>query len=748
MLSTRLLQSLCFASIVWSYSFPDCVNGPLKNNAVCDTTKDVATRVAALVSIFTAAEIMDQMGNTALGESAKGLPSYQWWNEGLHGIARGISFAASGNYSSATSFPQPITMSAAFDDDLIHDVGDTISTEARAFSNVGRGGLDYWTPNINPFKDPRWGRGQETPGEDAFRVQGYTNSMVQGLQGGIDPKFYKLVSTAKHWSGYDLENWKGNNRVSFNAIISKQDLAEYYTSPFRAAVRDSRVNSVMCSAVNGIPSCVDSHMISDILRKTWNLEGWVVADCDAVANVFTDHHYTDTFPETVAAALKAGTDLDCRGSYQQQLPLALNQSLITLADLQLAFSRQYSSMVRLGYFDPPASQPYRQLSWSDVNTPAAQTLAYRAAAEGIVLLKNDGTLPLKSTVKTLAMIGPWANATVQMQGNYFGTPFRLVSPLQAATTAGFTVKFAAGTAINTNDTSGFAAAVTAAKAADAIIYLGGIDTSIEGESLDRTAITWPGNQLTLIGQLKALGKPLIIAQFGTGLDSSALKTDATINGMIWAGYPGMLGGTAVMDILTGKTSPAGRLPITVYPSSYTSLAMTDMNLRPTSSTPGRTYQWFTGTPVFPFGFGLHYTTFAVTLVSPPTTLNIQTLVTAGSSAPFLDLASLASFSVSVRNSGTVTSDYVALAFISGNHGPAPLPNQQLVAYSRIKAIAPGSTSTATLEVTLGSIARADANGNLWVYPGAYQIAVDTTGLATAQFTLAGNAAQISTWPQS
>ncbi|KAJ7590919.1 glycoside hydrolase family 3 protein [Mycena floridula] len=751
MFSTLVTASL--ATSVLAYTFPDCTSPPLSTNAVCDTTKSTAERVAGVVSLFTVQDIINNMGNSAPGVPAQGIPPYQWWSEGLHGIANvgpGVVFTDSGDYSSATSFPQAITMAAAFDDDLIHDVASVISTEARAFNNAGRAGLDYWTPNINPFKDPRWGRGQETPGEDAFRVKGYVNSLVPGLQGGIDPKLYKVLSTAKHYSGYDLEDWNNIPRYQFNAIISLQDLSEYYTQPFKAAIRDARVGSIMCSynAVNGVPSCADSYLLGEVVRGTWKLEGWVVSDCDAISNVFNDHHYTDTFPEAVAATLKAGTDIDCGGTYGEELPAAFNQSLITEGDLRQALTRQYTTLVRLGYFDPAENQPYRQLSWKDVNSPAAEVLAYRAAAEAIVLLKNDGTLPLKSTVKTLAMIGPWANATTQMQGNYFGIAFNLVSPLQAAINAGYTVKFATGTGIDTTDTSGFADAIAAAKAADAIIYLGGIDDSVEGESLDRLEITWPGNQLDLIGQLKALKKPLIVAQFGTSVDSSSLKSDPAIGGMLWAGYPGMLGGTAVMDIIKGKTAPAGRMPITTYPADYVNLPMTDMNLRPSSSSPGRTYQWYTGTPVFEFGFGLHYTSFAVSFAQrPPATFNIQALIRAGSSAQFLDLATFASFSVNVHNTGKVTSDYAALLFVSGNHGPAPQPNKQLVSYSKVKAVAPGRTSTATLKVTLGAIARADANGNLWVYPGSYKVTVDTPGLVSANFVLQGNAAQVSAWPQ-
>lgn len=327
--------------------------------------------------------------------------------------------------------------------------------------------------------------------------------------------------------------------------------------------------------------------------------------------------------------------------------------------------------ISLGYFDPVEWQPYRTYNWSNVNTPEAQQLAYQAAVEGIVLLKNDGTLPLSSNVKNIALIGPWADATTQMQGNYDGIAPYLISPLMGAIQDGHNVTYVLGTDISTTNTNGFAAAVAAAQEADAVIYAGGIDPTIEAETTDRLSITWPGNQLELIAELQTVGKPLVVVQFGGGqLDDTTLKGNASVsinsvgwvrgltsydqvNALVWAGYPGQSGGQALFDILSGKVAPAGRLSITQYPADYVyEIPMTDMNLRPSATSPGRTYKWYDGTPVYPFGYGEHYTTFNYHWTkAPASTYNIQELVDAGQGVTYVDTATFDTLAIDVTNTG-------------------------------------------------------------------------------------------------
>lgn len=674
----------------------------------------------------------------------------------------GVNFSAHGDFSYATSFPQPILMSAAFDDDLINQVGRVVSTEACTFSNANRAGLDYWTPNINPFKDPRWGRGQEIPGEDPFHIQRYVYNLIDGLQNGIVPANPKIVATCKHFAAYDLEDWHGNQRYGFNAVVSAQDLAEYYLPPFKTCARDTKVDAIMCSynAVNGVPSCANSYLLEDILRDHWgwNATGhWVTSDCDAVQNIYADHHYTSTAPQAAADALKAGTDIDCGTTYPDDLGAAYTQGLFQNQTLDTALIRLYSSLVKLGYFDPPENQPYRSIGWSDVSTPAAQQLARRAAAEGIVLLKNDEkkVLPLPREGQTLAVIGPYANATIQLQGNYLGLAPYIWTVVAAAEQLGYQVHYAEGAAINATNTTGFAEAVSAAQSSDVVIYAGGIDNSIEAEAHDRDTIVWPGNQLQLIRELAQTGKPLVVIQFGGGQvdDSALLANDSGVNALLWAGYPSQAGGVAIFDILTGAIAPAGRLPTTQYPAQYVDeVPMTDMTLRPSATNPGRTYRWY-DKAVIPFGFGLHYTTFDVSWskahLGP---YEIGSLVKNASSAADdapADTAPFDTFTIHVRNTGKTTSDYVALLFLSTrNAGPAPYPLKTLVAYTRARAIKPGETRAVDITVTVGSVARTDERGNLVLYPGSYTLEVDVNGqYPTAGFEVVGEAAVLDEFPQ-
>ncbi|KAF8179580.1 glycoside hydrolase family 3 protein [Mycena galopus ATCC 62051] len=695
------LAILAYAAATATAAFPDCVNGPLNSNPVCDTSHDPITRATALIDRFNSTELIANTVNQSPGVARLGLPAYQWWSEALHGLAsgHGVGFTASGNYSYATSFPQPILTSAAFDDALVNAVATTVSTEAP--------GLDFWTPNINPFRDPRWGRGQETPGEDPYHISQYIANLVPGLQGGINPTPYvKVMAACKHFAAYDLESFDGVSRHSFNAVVTQQELTEYYLEPFQTCVRDVGVVGVMCSynSVNGIPACADSYLLQTILRDYWGFanDRWVVSDCDAVSDIFATHNYVSSIEEAAGIALTAGTDINCGSTFSENLLEARNENYVTQEAITTALVRQYAALVRVGYFDAADLQPYRQLDWSSVSTPAAETLAYTAAAEGIVLLKNDGTLPLKAGLK-IALIGPWGNATTAMQGNYFGNAPYLISPQAAGITAGYSVTYVSGATISGTDTSGFAAAVAAAKAADVIVYAGGIDNTVEAEGLDRTTIVWPGVQLTLIQELATVGKPLIVVQFGGGqVDDTVLKSTTGVNSVLWAGYPGQSGGTAVFDILSGKVAPAGRLPVTQYPANYVSVSMFDMNLRPntTSGNPGRTYKWYTGTAVYPFGTGLHYTTFA---------LHIATLVSNAASASYLDLGVFDTFSVNVENTGTVGRTFTT------NAGPAPYPVKELIAYSRVHTVAAKTTVVTQLQVTLGSIARTDVNGNKWLY---------------------------------
>lgn len=726
---TLLWPALIVAQNASTSRYPDCTGGPLRDNAVCDDSLEPAMRAAGLVAAMNISEKLVNLVDHSLGVPRLGIPVYDWWGEALHGVAYSpaVRFAASGEFSSATSFANPITISAAFDDELVEKVGKTIGAEARAFANAGRAGLDFWTPNINPFKDPRWGRGLETPGEDAFRVSQYVKHLLRGMEwASEDPataESRQIIATCKHFASYDLERWEGIVRQKFDAQVRMQDLVEYYLPSFRQCARDSNVGSIMCAynRVNGTPACADSYMMQTVLREHW---GWtkhgnyIVSDCNAVKNIWADHKWVSTAAQAAGKAFNAGMDNVCevnRGN--TDIVGAFNQSLLREEGIDTSLKRQYEGLVRAGYFQKsPDPTGFRSYGWDMVNTEENGKLATQSATDGLVLLKNDGILPLQpKSNKTVAMIGMWANDRQnRMLGNYFGKPPVYRTPLWAATQDGISTVYADGPVArnNTNHT----AAIEAAKASDTIIYFGGIDDSIEAEDLDRHEITWPVAQLSLLSALSQLGKPIIVVQLGSSLDNTPLLNNPAIAAIIWAGYPGMNGGQAVLDILTGNKAPAGRLPITQYPGEYVNqVNMTDMTLRPSAKNPGRTYRWY-DKAVQEFGFGLSYSKFSVKFGNVERAFEAD----AACDEEYKDLCAFAQkLPVMVTNTGNVTSDYVVLIFAKSDAGPAPRPDKSLVAYQRLRDVKPGEKREIKLEMSVGSFARVEDNGDTALYDGEY-----------------------------
>jgi beta-glucosidase len=387
-------------------------------SAYLDPSLSLEQRVNDLVSRMTLEEKVSQMQDVAAAVPRLGIPAYNWWNEGLHGVARsGI----------ATVFPQAIGLAATWDTDLIHRVADVISTEARAkyndaiqHGNTGRYfGLTFWSPNINVFRDPRWGRGQETYGEDPYLTSRIGVAFVTGLQGD-DPNYLKTVSTSKHFA---VHSGPEVLRHRFNVPVSSHDLADTYTPAFRATIIEGKADSVMCAynSVRGEPACAN-HFLFDMLRDKWGFKGYVVSDCWAISDLHQGHGFVLTLEQAAALAVKAGTDLSC-GPEFAALPLAVRNRLLSNDDIDRAVKRLFEARFRLGMFDPPDRVPWSKLSIADNDTPAHRQLALEAAHKSIVLLKNDrGTLPLKSSVKTIAVIGPNADSLGVLLGNYNGTP--------------------------------------------------------------------------------------------------------------------------------------------------------------------------------------------------------------------------------------------------------------------------------------------------------------------------------------
>ncbi|KAK0621960.1 glycoside hydrolase family 3 protein [Bombardia bombarda] len=738
--------------------YPDCINGALKSNLACDTTASPEARASALVAAMSNSDKLANLINNSPGFSKLGMSAYQWWNEALHGVAHNRGITWGGQFSAATQFPQAITTGATFDDALVERIGIIISTEARAFANNGRAHLDFWTPDVNPFRDPRWGRGHETPGEDAFRNKKWAEAFVKGMQGSGPT--HRVIATCKHYAAYDLENSGSTTRFNFNAKVSTQDLAEYYLPPFQQCARDSKVASIMCSynAVNGVPACANSYLMDTILRKHWNWTDqnqYIVSDCDAVyylGNANGGHRYKSSYAAAIGASLEAGCDNMCWATdgTAPNAASAFNSKTFSQATLDKAMLRQYQGLIKAGYFDGPDGM-YRNLGAADVNTQIARDVALKAAEEGIVLLKNDGLLPLtlNASGSSVAMVGFWANTADKMLGGYSGSPPFNHDPVTAAKSMGITVNYVSGPL--TQSTADTSAAVSAAQKSSFVIFFGGIDNTVEKESQDRTSIAWPAGQLSMIQKLAATGKSVIVAKIGTHVDDTPLLSIPNVKAILWAGYPGQDGGTAVMNIITGKAAPAGRLPITMYPSAYTSQApFTNMALRPSGSYPGRTYRWFMDA-VFPFGHGLHYTNFSVTAGGTgfSGTFSIQELLSTckASGVQYLDLCPSPALPITVTNTGTWASDYVALGFLTGQYGPAPYPIKTLATYKRLFDVKAGASQTIGLEWNLGNLARVDEKGNMVLYPGTYTLLLDQPTIANFTFTLTGAEAVLDNWPQ-
>ncbi|CAO2143996.1 unnamed protein product [Urochloa humidicola] len=615
--------------------------------AFCDATLPPARRAADLVSRLTVAEKVAQLGDVAPAVPRLGVPVYKWWNEALHGLAtsgKGLHFDVVGGVRAATSFPQVLLTAAAFDDDLWLRIGQAIGREARALFNVGQAeGLTMWSPNVNIFRDPRWGRGQETPGEDPAVASRYGAAFVRGIQGNTSG-ILQTSACCKHATAYDLEDWNGVQRYNFAPRVTAQDLEDTFNPPFRSCVADGGATCVMCAytAVNGVPACADAGLLTDTARGDWGLDGYVASDCDAVAIMRDAQRYAASPEDAVAVSLKAGLDIDCGPYVQQHAMAAMQQGKLSEADVDRALTNLFAVRVRLGHFDgDPRSNTYGALGAADICTPEHRALALEAAQDGIVLLKNDANLlPLdRSAVcaSAAAAIGPNADDGRALIANYFGPPCESVTPLKGLQSYVPNVRFVSGCASAACDGAASVAtdqAVALAGSADYVFLFMGLSQQQESEGKDRTSLLLPGNQQSLITAVAdAAKRPVILVLLSGGpVDVTFAQTNPKIGAILWAGYPGQAGGLAIAKVLFGDHNPGGRLPVTWYPEEFTKVPMTDMRMRadPATGYPGRSYRFYNGETVFKFGYGLSYSTFSRRLVTGTTnTPVISTAVLAG-----------------------------------------------------------------------------------------------------------------------
>lgn len=422
---------------------------------------------------------------------------YQWWNEALHGVATSPGVLFDETAPSATSFPQIISTSHSFNRSLFSAIGAAIGTEIRAFANLQRAGLTYWTPNLNIFRDPRWGRGQETPGEDPYLNAQYVAEYVPALQydRAVDAHHLKVSACCKHFAAYSLEDYEGIDRHHFNAVVNDQDFADTYTPAFESCISPEQggASCIMCSynELNGVPTCASKDLLTTLARDTWKFEGYITSDCGAVDDIYQTHEYSSTPEQAVYDVLHAGMDTECGDWMDYYLKSAVDSGIVSMDMVDVALSNLLKIHMRLGHFDA-AGTGFDKLDMNDVNTASHRQLAREAAQQSMVLLKNDAhTLPLNAEdAEKIALLGPNADATIALLGNYYGEAPYIISPLEALRKAVSTenVFYSSGCEINSTSTDGFADAVQAVEWADTIVLVVGIDQSIEAEGLDRFSI--------------------------------------------------------------------------------------------------------------------------------------------------------------------------------------------------------------------------------------------------------------------
>ncbi|GLT91257.1 hypothetical protein SLE2022_091530 [Rubroshorea leprosula] len=690
----------------------------------CNKSLSYQVRAKDLVDQMTLDDKVQQMGNSAKGVFRIGLPKYEWWSEALHGVSDvgpGVKF--DNVVPGATSFPTVILTAASFNQSLWRNIGQVVSTEARAMYNLGNAGLTFWSPNINVVRDPRWGRITETAGEDPFVVGTYAINYVRGLQDvqgaeqSSDPNSrpLKVSSCCKHYTAYDVDAWEGVDRFHFNALVAEQDMLETFNRPFEMCVKDGDVSSVMCSynRVNGFPTCADPNLLKGTIREEWDLHGYIVSDCDSIEVMVDGHKWLDDKGDDASAqTLKAGLDLDCGDFYPDYLKSAVLNGKVREAEIDRSLNYLYVVLMRLGFFD--GIEQYKSLGKGDVCTEQHIALASQAAREGTVLLKNEGgALPL-SHVSKLAVIGPLAKATELMLGNYAGIPCQFVSPLDGLTKVGQLLSAVdhviyqpgCGDPKCQND-SLILPAINAAKDADATIIFVGTNLSIENEGLDRTDLYLPGYQTQLINQVAAVSKgPVILVIMSAGgVDIQFAKDNEKIKSILWAGWPGEEGGLAIADVIFGRYNPGGKLPITWYTNEYVKqLPMTSMPLRPVDGYPGRTYKFYEGPTVYPFGYGISYTNFKYEVTSSPASLRFtlkpyqhchsQNYMNKDQDSPcpaiIIEHSACTHFiqvEVTVHNVGMRDGNEVVMVYSAPPPGIVGAPIKQLIGFQRVHVAA-------------------------------------------------------------
>ncbi|MDL2233248.1 glycoside hydrolase family 3 C-terminal domain-containing protein [Ruminococcaceae bacterium OttesenSCG-928-L11] len=697
--------------------------------AYLDKTQSVKARARDLVGRMTLEEKASQLRYDAPAIDRLGVPAYNWWNEALHGVARA---------GTATIFPQAIALAAIFDDEYLKEIAEIIALEGRAKynANVKYGdrdiykGLTFWSPNINIFRDPRWGRGHETYGEDPYLTTRLGVAFIKGLQG--DGEVMKSAACAKHFA---VHSGPEAIRHEFDAVVSQKDLYETYLPAFEAAVKEAKVEAVMgaYNRTNGEPCCGSKTLLHDILRKKWGFDGHVVSDCWAIRDFHTTHNVTATAPESAAMALENGCDVNCGNTYIHMLQ-AYEEGLVTEEQITTATERLMATRIKLGMFD--GRTEYDDIPYEVNDCAEHRAKSLEAAHKSMVLLKNNGILPLdQSKLKTIAVIGPNADNELMLKGNYFGTASEYVTIVEGIREAvGDNVRlyFSDGCHMFRNRVEGLATAddrLAEVRAicdnSDVVVLCLGMDSEIEGEqgdasnaeaAGDKVNLDLPGRQQLLLETAVATGKPVILV-LGVGSALAINFAQEHCAAILNAWYPGSLGGRAVADILFGKCAPGGKLPLTFYRSVDDLPAFTDYSMK------NRTYRYFQGEPLYPFGYGLTYS---------KVTLDALRMAEQGDGTEPLTVT------VTATNTGSFAVEEVVQCYIKNLESPLAVPNHNLCAFRRV-ALQPGESREVTLTIAPEAFLVVNEQGE-WIKDGSrFRIWTGTCQPDTRSVELTGNA---------
>ena len=659
-------------------------------------------KATALVEQMTVEEMASQLRFDAPAVERLGIPAYNWWNEGLHGVAR---------CGTATVFPQAIGLGATFDEELLGEIADAIATEARAKYNqaVQDGdrdiykGITLWSPNVNLFRDPRWGRGHETYGEDPYLISRLGVRFIRGLQG--DGEHMKTAACAKH---YAVHSGPEALRHHFDAVVSQKELWETYLPAFEACVKEGQVEAVMgaYNRTNGEPCCAHSYLMDEVLRGKWGFQGHYVSDCWAVRDFHENHKVTASPEESVTLALSKGCDLNCGCTYQRILD-AYRAGMLPLEQIKRSAIRLFTTRFLLGMFE---ETEYDQIPYDVVECRAHLALSERAARESVVLLKNNGILPLnKAQLKTIGVIGPNANSRAALVGNYHGTASRYITVLEGIQDyVGDDVRvlYSQGCHLFKDREEPLAQpgdrlseAKAVARHSDLVILCLGLDESLEGEegdtgnayaSGDKRDLALPESQQRLLQTVVETGVPFVLCMMaGSAMDLNLASESAAA--ILQTFYPGARGGKAIAEILFGAAAPSGKLPITLYRSVADLPDFTDYHMA------GRTYRFLKAQPLYPFGYGLNYGDAQVTAAQADAA-SYQALTQHGTT-----------LTVQLENRSQRPAEEVLQVYVRVLGSENEVPHPKLAAFRRI-TLAPGAQMTVSVPVDAAAFSTVDDTG--------------------------------------